>query len=51
MNFENEFGEDTMKEEIDSNYQKIKTDILSIVENEMVLIQNNPRLKHLIQKD
>ncbi|SUX45897.1 conjugal transfer protein MobC [Chryseobacterium indoltheticum] len=51
MNFENKFGEDTMKEEIHSNYQKIKTDILSIVENEMVRIQNDPHLKHLIQKD
>ena len=50
-NFKNEFGEDTMKEEIYSNYQKIKTDILSIVENEMERIQNNPHLKHLISKD
>jgi hypothetical protein len=50
MSFENEFGENTMKEEIHSNYQKIKTDILSIVENEMVRIQNDPDLKYLIQK-
>ena len=51
MKFENEFGEDTMKEEIQSNYQKIKTDILSIVNNELERIENDPELKHLIQKD
>lgn len=51
MNFENEFGENTMKEEIHTNYQKIKSDILSIVENEIERIQNDPDLKHLIQKD
>ena len=51
MKFENEFGEDTMKEEIHSNYQKIKTDILSIVKNELERIENDPDLKHLIQKD
>jgi hypothetical protein len=51
MKFENEFGEDTMKEEIQSNYQKIKTDILSIVKNELERIGNDPDLKHLIQKD
>jgi hypothetical protein len=48
MNFENEFGKNTMKEEIHANYQKIKTDILSIVKNEMERIQNDPDLKHLI---
>lgn len=51
MKFENEFGEDTMKQEIQSNYQKIKTDILSIVKNELDRIENDPYLKHLIQKD
>lgn len=51
MNFENEFGENTMKEEIHSNYKKIKTDIICIVKNEIERIENDPNLKHLIQKD
>jgi hypothetical protein len=51
MNFENKFGENYMKEEIHANYQKIKTDIICIVKNELERIENDPDLKHLIQKD
>ncbi len=50
MNFENEFGENYMKEEIHANYQKIKSDIICIVINELERIENDPDLKHLIQK-
>ncbi|MBD3906302.1 YWFCY domain-containing protein [Chryseobacterium sp. Ch-15] len=51
MNFENEFGENIMKKEINANYKKIKSDILSIVKKELERIENDPELTHLIQKD
>ena len=44
-------GEDKMKQEIESNYRQIKSDVLSIVENEMERIKNDPNLQHLIQKE
>ena len=50
LSFVNDQGEDKMKQEIESNYRQIKSDILSIVENEMERIKNNPDLQHLIQK-
>jgi hypothetical protein len=39
-----------MKQEIESNYRQIKSDILNIVESEMERIKNDPTLQHLIQK-
>lgn len=51
MSFKNQFGENTMKEEIHRNYKKIKSDIVCIVKNELERIENNPNLKHLIQKE
>ncbi|MFA9192220.1 conjugal transfer protein MobC [Flavobacterium sp. FZUC8N2.13] len=50
LSFVNDQGEDKMKQEIESNYRQIKSDILSIVENEMERIKNDPDLQHLIQK-
>ena len=40
-----------MKQEIESNYRQIKSDILHIVENEMERIKNDPNLQHLIQQE
>ncbi|PTD13668.1 conjugal transfer protein MobC [Flavobacterium columnare] len=48
LSFVNEHGEDKMKQEIESNYRHIKSDVLSIVENEMERIKNDPNLQHLI---
>lgn len=48
LSFVDEHGEDKMKQEIESNYRQIKSDILSIVENEMERIKNDPDLQHLI---
>ena len=40
-----------MKQEIESNYCQIKSEILHIVENEMERIKNDPNLQHLIQQE
>ncbi|MDN5480949.1 MAG: TraM recognition domain-containing protein, partial [Chryseobacterium sp.] len=47
--FENEQGEDTMKDTIEANYKQIKKDIVLIITEEMERIKNDPNLKHLIQ--
>lgn len=47
--FDDEDGEDHMKTEINHNYNKIKTDILSIITDELERIKNDPNLQYLIQ--
>jgi len=51
LSFVDEQGEDKMKEQIESNYRQIKTDILYIVESEVERIKNDPNLQHLVQQD
>ncbi len=51
LSFVDERGEDKIKEQIESNYRQIKSDILHIVENEMERIKNDPNLQHLIQEN
>jgi len=51
LSFVDEQGEDQMKQEIESNYRRIKTDIVSIIENEMERIKNDPDLQHLVQEE
>lgn len=51
LSFVNEQGEDKMKQEIESNYRNIKTDILNIVERELERIKNDPDLQHLVQQE
>ncbi|WP_241279518.1 conjugal transfer protein MobC [Chryseobacterium cucumeris] len=48
--FDDEDGEDHMKTEINNNYNKIKTDILSIITDELERIKNDPNLQYLIQQ-
>lgn len=48
--FENNQGIDIMKEEIESNYKQIKTDVIKIIANELERIQNDPDLQHLVQQ-
>ena len=43
-----ESGADNMKQEIESNYKQIKSDIVNIVESEMERIKNDPDLQHLV---
>lgn len=49
LSFTDENGVDNMKQEIESNYKRIKSDIVHIVESEMERIKNDPDLQHLIQ--
>lgn len=47
-NFLDENGNDTMEQQIQANYRKIKQDIVELVENELLRIENDPELKHLL---
>lgn len=51
LSFVNEQGEDQMKQQIESNYRQIKTDILNIVDAEMERIKNDPDLQYLVQSE
>lgn len=42
-------GQDIMKREIESNYKRIKLDIVQIIETELERIKNDPNLQHLVQ--
>lgn len=46
--FLDENGNDTMEEQIQANYRQIKQDIVELVENELIRIENDPALKHLL---
>ena len=46
--FLDENGNDTMKEQIQTNYWQIKQDIVELVERELIRIENDPKLKHLL---
>ena len=43
-----ENGNDTMEQQIQANYRQIKQDIVELVENELIRIENDPALKHLL---
>ena len=49
LSFVDDQGEDKIKQEIESNYKRIKSDIVNIVENEMERIKKDPDLQHLVQ--
>lgn len=42
-------GKDHMKEEIERNYYQIKEDVAQIIEKELLRIENDPNLKHLLE--
>ena len=46
--FLDEAGNDTMEQQIQANYRQIKQDIVELVENELIRIENDPELKHLL---
>ncbi len=48
LSFIDKSGADNMKQEIESNYKQIKSDIVNIVESEMERIKNDPDLQHLL---
>ena len=47
--FINEDGSDNLKETIEANYRKVKEEILSLVDSEIMRIKNDPKLAHLIK--
>lgn len=47
-NFLDENGNDTMEQQIQANYRQIKLDIVELVDNELIRIENDPALKHLL---
>ena len=47
--FTNEDGSDNIKETIEANYRKVKEEILSLVDSEIMRIKNDPKLAHLIK--
>ena len=48
--FLDENGNDTMKKDIQENYNRIKTDVKNIVDTEIKRIADDPDLAHLIKK-
>lgn len=48
--FLSDSGEDTMQQEIDENYRRIKQEVADIIENEIKRIKNDPNLQHLVQQ-
>ncbi|MGN2375615.1 conjugal transfer protein MobC [Sphingobacterium spiritivorum] len=50
LSFVNEQGDDKMKQEIESNYKQIKSDIVQVIEAELGRIKNDPDLQHLVQQ-
>ena len=49
--FLDENGNDTMEQQIQANYRQIKQDIVELVENELIRIENDPELKHLLGEE
>ena len=48
--FTNEDGSDNLKETIETNYKRVKQEVLTLVENETERIKAAPALKHLIKE-
>lgn len=49
--FQNEDVSDNLKETIEANYERVKQDVLSLVNTEIERIKNDPQLKHLIKEN
>ena len=49
VDFTNKDGSDNLKETIEANYRKVKEEILSLVDLEIMRIKNDPKLAHLIK--
>ena len=49
VDFTNKEGSDNLKETIEANYRKVKEEILSLVDLEIMRIKNDPKLAHLIK--
>lgn len=51
LSFVDEQGGDKMRQQIESNYKQIKTDIVQIIESELERIKNDPDLQYLVNKE
>jgi hypothetical protein len=51
VDFKDKDGNDTMQQEIERNYNQIKTDVKQVVADELKRIAENPDLQHLIKKE
>lgn len=51
IDFTDENGNDTMKQQIQENYDRIKAECKQIVEDELERIKNDPDLAHLLQQN
>ncbi len=49
--FKDNQGNENMKEDIEANYKQIKKDVIKIITDELDRIENDPDLRHLVQKD
>ena len=49
VDFTNKDDSDNLKETIEANYRKVKEEILSLVDSEIMRIKNDPKLAHLIK--
>jgi hypothetical protein len=49
--FRDSNGNDMMKEQIQLNYERIKREVIQIVEDEKQRIKNDPDLQHLIKEE
>ncbi len=50
VDFSDKSGQDVLEQEIQANYKRIKEDVIGIVKGEMLRIQNDPGLAHLVKK-
>jgi hypothetical protein len=49
--FTGEDGRDHMQEEIERNYYRIKEEVGDIIRRELLRIENDPNLSHLLETD
>ena len=49
--FTGEDGKDHMQEEIERNYYRIKEEVSDIIRRELLRIENDPNLSHLLETD
>ena len=48
--FTNENGSDSLKETIETNYKRVKREVMSLIELEIERIKTNPSLRYLIKE-
>ena len=50
VEFKNEDGSDNIKETIETNYKRVKREVMSLIELEIERIKTNPSLRYLIKE-